>query len=290
MQPQYVARPFGAHDDFATVLRFTARMVVQQTPYHICLPGDLAWWRSATPDDSALAHLMLWYRGEALVGWSWRNDTHVDITIDSSQPRLWDAVVAYYASTYREIALWAYDHQPQRNAILQSYGFVATAESLNLNIIATHTVPHYVVPAGWHVETLRIADTLSRVVAQRSAFQSTKMTLERYDFVRQHPAYTPAWDMVAKNHHGDVDAFCTVWVDTWSGIALFEPVGCRQAHHRKGITRGLLCETLRRLAHAGIQYASVMSDGHAGNPAQYLYQSCGFQWVDKLRMWQRAGK
>lgn len=289
MTGTYHSRPFSATDDFASVLRFTAHMVVQQTPYHVCLPGDLAWWRSATPDDSALAHLRLWWRKDALVGWSWRNDTQVDVNFDSSQPRLWEEIVSYYAHLTDMVALWAYEHQPQRGAVLQAFGFVPTAESLNLNIITTAYAPHHAMPRGWHVQPLTMTDTHSRVMAQRSAFQSTKMTSARYEFVRQHPGYTPAWDMVAKNEQGDVDAFCTVWVDELSRMALFEPVGCRQEQHRKGITRGLISATLQRLAQAGITHASVMSDGRPDNPAQYLYEACGFQWIDKLRMWQRAG-
>lgn len=286
---RYHARPYDpANDDFAMVLRFTSRMVIQQTPYHVCLPGDMAWWRSATPDDSALAHLFLWYCNETLVGWSWRNDTQVDCVIDSCEPMLWQAIVSYYANTYPDIALWAYDKQPQRGAVLATHGFVACADSLNLNSMATQHAPRFSMPEGWQACVLGESDIPSRVMAQRSAFQSTKMTTARYDFVRSHPGYTAQWDMVAKNSSGEVDAFCIVWVDAESRFALFEPVGCRQAHHRKGITRGLISYTLHQLYAAGITQASVMSDGRPHNPAQYLYESCGFTWIDTLRMWHRA--
>ena len=287
----YSARPYNqASDDFAMLLGFTSRMVRQQTPWHICLPGDMAWWRSATPDDSALAHLLLWYRGDTLVGWSWRNETQVDCTFDTCEPTLWSTIVAHYAASYPEIALWAYDKQPQRGAVLAAHGFVAGTDSLNVNMIATQHAPHFAMPTGWQVAVLDESDIPSRVMAQRSAFQSTKMTVARYEFVRSHPGYTAQWDMVAKNLTGEVDAFCIVWVDSASQYALFEPVGCRQEHHRKGITRGLISHTLQQLHAAGIAYATVLSDGRPQNPAQYLYESCGFRLIDTLRMWQRAHK
>ena len=285
----YRSRPYNpTSDDFGTLLRFTARMVIQQTPFHVCLPGDLAWWRSATPDDSALAYLLLWYRAETLVGWSWRNDTQVDVVIDSCEPLLWHTIVAFYAETYPDIALWAYDKQPQRGAVLAAHGFNACPDSLNLNIMATRHAPYFAMPAGWQARILSESDIPSRVMAQRSAFQSTKMTIDRYAFVRSHPGYTAQWDMVAIGSTGEVDAFCIVWVDTESQFALFEPVGCRQEHHRKGITRGLISHTLHQLYASGISHACVLSDGIAHNPAQYLYESCGFKWIDTLRMWRRA--
>ncbi|MFN5369816.1 MAG: GNAT family N-acetyltransferase [Roseiflexaceae bacterium] len=287
---RYHIRTLHTPEEFADVLRFSAHMAIQQEPYRTCMPGDLAWWRSATPDDSGLAQLQVWLRDNTIVAWTWQNDDQIDSVIDSSDPHLWPSLVEYVAAQPQPVALWAYDQQPQRTAVLAAHGFVACDSTLNLNEIRTTQAPIYAMPQGWHVETLQIADTHSRVTAQHSAFQSTKMTAARYDFMRQHPGYTPAWDMVAKHVDGDIDAFCTVWVDTWSGYALFEPVGCRQMHQRKGITRGLISATLQRLADAGIRMASVMSDGYDNNPAQHLYVACGFRWVDKLRMWRRAGQ
>lgn len=286
---RYTIRPLHNVAEFDHVLRFTARMAVQQAPYRPSVPGDLAWWRSATPDDSGLSQLHIWLRDDTIVAWTWQADTQVDVCIDSSDPQIWSSVVAHYATHSPALALWAFDHQAQRTAVLAAHGFVASDTTLNLNEIATAHAPRFACPTGWHAEPLQLADTASRVAAQHSAFQSTKMTAARYEFMRQHPGYTPAWDMVAKHVDGQVDAFCTVWVDAWSQTALFEPVGCRQEHHRKGITRGLISATLHRLARAGIPIANVMSDGRPDNPAQYLYEACGFVWVDKLRMWQRAG-
>ena len=285
---QYHIRSLHTPAEFADVLRFTAYMAIQQEPYRTCMPGDLAWWRSTTPDDSGLAHLHVWLRDNAIVAWTWQNDDQIDSVIDSSDPHLWPCLVAHVAAQPQRVALWAYDQQPQRTAVLAAHGFVACDDTLNLNEIRTAHAPRYAMPQGWHAEELQVADTQSRITAQHSAFQSTKMTTTRYEFMRQHPGYTPAWDMVAKHVTGEIDAFCTVWVDTWSGYALFEPVGCRQAHQRKGITRGLISATLQRLAAAGIPMASVMSDGRPENPAQYLYEACGFRFVDKLRMWHRA--
>lgn len=286
---RYTMRPLQDATEFTAMLRFTARMAVQQMPFHVCLPGDLAWWRSATPDDSNLAHIRLWFRDDTMVGWAWRNGEQVDAVYDTCEPAVWTQMVAHFAAEYASINMWVHDKLKHRADVLREHGFTPQSETLNLNIQATQTAPQYDMPVGWQVTPMTLADTNSRVTAQHSAFQSTKMTSTRYEFMRNHPGYTPQWDMIAKNSRGDVDAFCTVWVDELSGFALFEPVGCRQEHHRKGITRGLISATLRQLARAGVPMACVLSDGRADNPAQFLYESCGFTWIDRLRMWQRAG-
>jgi predicted N-acetyltransferase YhbS len=161
--------------------------------------------------------------------------------------------------------------------------------ALNQHYQPTANAPVFDMPDGWMATTLRAVDVPQRVLAQRSAFKSTIMTEERYNFSRSLPSYTPNWDMVAVNDAGEIGAFCTVWVDDWSNYALFEPVGCRQEYQRTGLTRALISTTLQRLATAGITHASVMSDGNPDNPARFFYAACGFQFVDRFAVWLRSG-
>ena len=109
-----------------------------------------------------------------------------------------------------------------------------------------------------------------------------------YQHVRQLPSYTPAYDTVAINEAGEVVAFATVWVDVSTGTALFEPVGCRHAYHRQGITKALISTVLQQLARAGVYQARVLSEANPANPAIRLYHCCGFLTIAELIPWQRV--
>lgn len=285
----FTHRPLHNASEFVAMQQFTARMAVQQAPYHICLPGDLAWWRGATPDDSGLAGIRLWERDHTIVGWTWESDDQVDSLYDTRYPDLWSTLVAYVAQhTAPTVSLWAFEKNPTRHAALHAHGYALQSAALNLHYQPTINAPVFALPAGWQVTTLGEADVPQRVAAQRSAFKSTIMTEQRYFFSRALPSYTPTWDMIAINESAEIGAFCTVWVDPWSNYALFEPVGCRQEYQRTGLTRGLISTTLQRLAQAGITHASVCSEGDSANPAQLFYAACGFQFVDRLAVWLRS--
>jgi len=285
----YTHRPLRNASEFITMQQFTARMVIQQAPYYICQPGDLAWWRGSTPDDSGLAGIRLWERDDIIVGWTWETDDQVDSLYDTRYPDLWPAMVAYVAQhTAPTTSLWAFEKNPTRHAALIAHGYAMQPLALNQHYQPTARAPIFALPAGWTATTLREADVPQRVLAQRSAFKSTIMTEERYNFSRSLPSYTPEWDMVAVNEAGEIGAFCTVWVDDWSNYALFEPVGCRQEYQRTGLTRGLISTTLQRLANAGIAHAAVMSEGNPANHARFFYAACGFQFVDRFAAWLRT--
>lgn len=287
--PRYTHRPLYNANEFIAMQQFTARMAIQQAPYIICLPGDLAWWRGATPDDSGLAGIRLWERDNIIVGWTWETDDQVDTLYDTRYPDLWPVMVAYLAQhTAPTTSLWAFEKNPTRHSALRANGYTQHPLALNQHYQPTKNAPVFALPNGWTANILSEADIPQRVLAQRSAFKSTIMTEERYNFSRALPGYTPNWDMVAVNDAGEIGAFCTVWVDDWSNYALFEPVGCRQEYQRTGLTRGLISTTLQRLAAAGIDHASVLSDGNPDNPAQFFYAACGFQFVDRLSGWLRS--
>jgi ribosomal protein S18 acetylase RimI-like enzyme len=273
--------------EFRELLRFVRRMAIQQAPFVYALPGDLDWWRRAIPLDEMLGQITIWRHNNAIVGFGWISEDQVDSIYDDSDPHIWASIVAYYATPdHRHRTLWAFSQQTQRQAVLSAFGYCAGAAEYRMHNMRPSDAPLVSIPSGFTVGT--VDDTLvdSRTACQRSAFESTKMTSEIYHQVRSLPSYTGTWDRVMVNEAGDVVAFCTIWYDQVSGIALFEPVGCHQAYQRRGLTRALICQSLHDLAAAGVREARVLSVSDANEPAVHLYRACGFQLVDELVPWR----
>ena len=273
--------------EFNELLHFVGRMAIQQSPFVYALPGDLDWWRRAIPFDEMCSQITLWRRDGALVGFGWTSDDQVDSIYDDSDPHVWASIVAYYATpAHRHRTMWSLSRQAQRHAVLAAFGYQAGDAEYRMHAMRPEDAPRVTAPTGFRVKPVSDAEVESRAACQRSAFQSTKMTSAIYQRVRTLPSYTAQWDRVMVNDDGMVVAFCTIWLDSVSGFALFEPVGCHHTYQRRGLTRALICQSLHDLALAGVRQARVLSVHDSNEPAVHLYRSCGFQLIDELVPWK----
>ena len=69
-------------------------------------------------------------------------------------------------------------------------------------------------------------------------------------------------------------------LDPVNRIGDFGPVGARPAYRRRGLTRAVLRECLRRMRARGMERVSV-STGETSVPARGLYDSVGFRVVNR---------
>jgi mycothiol synthase len=105
---------------------------------------------------------------------------------------------------------------------------------------------------------------------------------EWYKNVQRVPIYRRDLDIVAVALHGELAAFCTVWFDDITRIAVFEPVGTHPAHQKRGLGRAVMSEGLRRAQKLGATLATVSS---YSTGAHALYNSMGFTEFDLLEPW-----
>lgn len=273
--------------EFHELLRFVSRMAIQQTPYVYALPGDLDWWRRALSDEQIRSQITIWRQNDVIVGFGWESDDQVDTIYDDSDPHIWTSIVAHYAMpTYRHLTMWSLRRQKQRNTTLEAHGYRAGNAELRMHTVRPSDAPRHPLPSGFTIRSVEDSLIESRVACQRSAFQSTKMTPTIYQRIRTLPSYTSRWDRVIVDEDECVVAFCTIWLDCRSRIALFEPVGCHQAYQRRGLTRALICQSLHDLSAAGVCEARVLSVSDQQAPAVHLYRQCGFQLIDELVAWR----
>lgn len=169
------------------------------------------------------------------------------------------------------------DCDTPRQAALLAAGYTAAGEphmvittrSLSTPIPASDLPPGYTIRAA---AGLHEADKLAAV--HRGAFNST-WDAETYARVMQTPGFRIDHELVVVAPDGTFAAFLIYWTDAVTKSGLFEPVGCHRDHQRRGLTKALMFEAMRRMIDEGMTEAAVLHLAQ-NPPAQALYSSAGF--------------
>ncbi len=164
-----------------------------------------------------------------------------------------------------------------RRDVLASRGYVAdpdpdffvTTRSLQGDI------PVSMLPDGFSIRPVageHEADAVQAVHA--SAFGRVWQPGEYLQVMRS-PGFHHERELVVVAPDGRFAAYLVYWLDPITKSGLFEPVGCHPDFQRRGLTRALMYEGMRRMAAQGMTTAIV--GHHADNPASTaLYRSVGF--------------
>jgi len=269
------------------------------------LPGDLEWWMSgiSDPGTDMSERIAMWEtpRGE-LRGWSWiRGDTmewyvHPQETGSSLRQAQLDWYEDLAMAALRRpgeplvLSTWSNTQQPELGRQLIRAGYELSIEQLNHYAIdlRRRQPGNSSVPDGYRIGAVQGAtDIPRRVAVHRSAFEPSRMTVERYAQVMQAPSYPPELDVVAVADDGTIAAFCLAWYDVDLRVGLLEPVGTDQGHRRRGLAAAVCAEALRRLEQLAAERASVLSEAD-NEGANRLYQSIGFREAMRSMRWRRT--
>jgi mycothiol synthase len=90
------------------------------------------------------------------------------------------------------------------------------------------------------------------------------------------PGYRKDLDLAVVSDSGEQVAMCIVWLDSANKVGEFEPVGCHPDYRRKGLSRAMIAEGLRRLKALEAESA-VVYPWSTNEPAIRLYESYGFR-------------
>ncbi len=139
-------------------------------------------------------------------------------------------------------------------------------------------IPNATLPEGFtmrNVEGLQEAEALG--VVHGSAFGSHWQPGE-YLKVMQTPGYQMDRELVVVAPDGRLATFLLYGLDPITRSGAFPLVGCHTEFQRRGLTRALMYEGMRRMQAAGMTTACVVHDSAADNPASAaLYASLGFK-------------
>ena len=266
--------------------------------------GDLlfAFFMVACHLDPA-EHIRLWHAADRLVGYAILGE---DPTFDCQvlPGYAWQGIeeeaMAWAERRISELRqrdpqLWggkcvsgARQDDEKRIAFLERHGFRQGGEFSEVNMMRSLDVPitEAVIPAGCKVREVGVAEACelsNRAEAQREVWRPWtvgNVSDADYAYLMRLPGYHRDLDIVAVAPDGVIAAYVNGWVDSVNRIGDFGPVGARPGYRRRGYTRLVLLECLRRMQAYGMDRVCV-STGVTNGPAIRLYESVGFKIVNR---------
>ncbi|MBA3826391.1 MAG: GNAT family N-acetyltransferase [Ktedonobacterales bacterium] len=166
-----------------------------------------------------------------------------------------------------------------RRDVLVSRGYVADpAPAFFVTTRALQgEIPGSVLPDGFSMRAVAGDHEADAVQAVHASAFARPWQPGEYLQVMRSPTFHRERELVVVAPDGRFAAFLVYWLDPISKSGLFEPVGCHRDFQRRGLTKALMYEGLRRIAAQGMTMAMVVHEAPDDNPAAAaLYRSVGF--------------
>lgn len=160
---------------------------------------------------------------------------------------------------------------------LVSLGYqVAKRESEMRRRSLAEPLPTSVLPEGFSIRSVAGEHEAALLAEVHNSAFTPKWTAEKYLEVMQAPSFNIENELVVVAPDGKFAAFLIYWLDPVSKSGLFEPVGCHKDFRRRGLTKALMLEGMKRMIDAGMETALVgnKTDNEA---ASSLYESLGLE-------------
>ena len=267
------------------------RLQRQRSRFHI---GDVYWWHRQLGHDGPNPDIRLWYRGaETLVGFAWHypgSAGEIQVHPDQQGSGLAEEMLEWMEQRSLQVAatrgnkpkLETWDGNDSGfRSILDRRGYVPTGHDTAHFWRHLDDIEAIAPPAGFHVRNVRGEEEAEArdAVAGRAFGRPTQTHI--YVNAMRMPGYGKELDLVAEADDGMLAAYSNCWIDTDNRVGEFEPVGCDPLYRRRGLTKAVLNEGLRRLRDFGAGSAVVYAES-GNSPAMRLYESCGFRrvWTD----------
>ena len=170
---------------------------------------------------------------------------------------------------------------PRRIAFLEEHGFRYSGRFAEVNHLRSlaEPIPEPAIPDGCLVRALADGEIAERAAAHRDVWlpwSDGNVSTEDYARLMRLPGYERDLDVVAVTPDGTIAAFVQGWLDPVNRIGDLGEVGARPAYRRRGFTRAVLLECMRRMRARGMERVCV-STGETNDAARPLYESIGFR-------------
>lgn len=295
-----IPRPYRSDEqDLPRMLQLLRRRWLASAPNPDDVhPGDLLWERYKHDDaisqwyervllwepDDRLLGFTIFYPRDGDVGFYLASGLDSDTELIRTMAKTVRGMAAHLGSG-PALAASAFAGTVLEQTLLRLGGRAVGQPSLRMNGRALHhdDALDAQLPDGWLVRPVAgSTDYEGRVVAHRISFPRSKVTVASYERMRQIPGYEPELDLVAAGPDGTIASFALAWFDAQTQTGLFEPVGSLPEYRRRGLTRAVLTEGLRRLRARGATrvYVNSLEESAAANG---LYESVGFRQLQRLR-------
>jgi len=304
--PGITARGYETEQDLQQMLGLLMDGRSRTDDWHYVHVGDLVFWFWMVACHlNPKEHIRLWYVGERLVGYAMLGeDPYFDWQVlpEYEWCGIEEQALAWAESRLidlcREAAqLWggpmitgARQDNPSRSAFLARHGFRQEGDFSEVNMLCRldGQIAEAEVPQGWQVRSLSEADAVSnRADVQREVWQPWtvgNVSAENYAYFMTLPGYERSLDVVTVGPDGVIAAYVNGWIDPVNRVGDLGPVGARPAYRRRGLTRAVLLECMRRMQEHGMDRVIVSTNN---TPAIRLYESVGFTIVNQYLEYQK---
>ncbi len=301
----FTHRPYAGENDYGKMRDMLIQTYALSGPPDYCSVGELDWWRwgpGGATGKTALVELW-WDEHNTLAGMAWRDatwgsDVTLDLLIHPAYPGVIEAMLTWAEKHQRlakgeaslQLSTWAFTSDQKRTTLLRLHGYAPGQKAymfMGRDLAGELSAPP--LPSGYAIRHMQgEADFPERVEVHRDAFAPSRLTVDIYrKLAAEAPTYHPELDLVVVAPNDTFAAYCLVWFDAVNKIGVFEPVGCHSAHRRKGLTKAVMVEGLRRLQTLGATRAFVNT--LRGEPAaNTLYKSVGFARIDDNEQWKKV--
>ncbi|MGE5602378.1 MAG: hypothetical protein ACM30E_04980, partial [Nitrososphaerales archaeon] len=151
----------------------------------------------------------------------------------------------------------------RRIALLEKHGFTYRGKFAEVNMLRTldGPLPDVPLPPGFQVRALaEHGEEQARAAAERKVwlpYTVGNISGDDYAALMRLPGYERELDIVALGPEGVIASYANCWLDPANRIGDFGPVGALPAYRRRGLTRAVLLEGLRRMQAAGMDRVCV---------------------------------
>lgn len=176
------------------------------------------------------------------------------------------------------------EHDHERLAAISRYGYHLDDDfsMVHLERDLSDPIAEVQLPAGFKLRQMAGEHEVEAYVAlHRAAFDSTSMTAEWRMRTIHDPLYRPQLDLVVEAPDGQLAAFCVGWFNPQHLVGQIEPLGVHPGFQRRGLSRALQSEMLRRFKNEGAHKARVETNS-TSSAALKAYQDSGFHPVEKI--------
>jgi mycothiol synthase len=258
--------------------------------YH---PGDIAHWMSNSYRGKDLdKHFWLYEEGEIIalaelppVAWAGytlivhpkQRGGNLEMSLlQHCETTMWQRVQEE-GSKETSLSISVAECDKHRINCLTSLGYqINKKESEMRRRTLSEPIPTSVLLEGFTIHSIESEQEAALLAeVHRSAFDSS-WTPEKYLGVLRAPSFIKENELVVVAPDGRFAAFLIYWLDPVSKSGLFEPVGCHKEFRRRGLTKALMIEGMKRMVSAGMETALV--GNKVGNEAaSSLYNSLGLK-------------
>lgn len=191
----------------------------------------------------------------------------------------------------RELITWAFEWDTDRLNRLAKHGYEPDSKRFwhNRRRAVADPLPEFTVADGY---TMRSAysteeDAQKWVACTNIVFGHTHPAEWYWNFMRKSPSYNADIHILIEAPDNKVAAFAGLTVDEANRYAVFEPVGTHPEHRRKGLSRAVMYEGIRRLQQldiADVVYVASWGTSDAGK----FYESVGLKQYTITQGWRKT--